>query len=220
VSEIEVLLQHGWGFGAACWEAWQAAAPPGVRLLAAERGYFGAPAAPAGQPRLVVAHSFGLHLLEPGWLEGAQLAVVLGGFRAFHPEGGAGRHSRRLVGRMRQRLVTEPQALLADFYTRCFAPEAGPPALTGPPDLCLLAADLERLDTSVLDLSALCALPCVLLLHGAEDQIVPVARAQDLHQLLPTSRLQVVTGAGHALPLTRAAACWAYIREVWEELSA
>lgn len=218
---IEILLQHGWGWDAGCWEAWRASAPPGVRLLVADRGYFGAPSSPVGQPQVLVAHSFGLHLLEPRWLEGAELVVVLGGFQAFHPEEeGAGRRSRRLVGRMCQRLVREPVALLAEFHARCFSPEAGQYVLPGGLAPQLLAADLERLDKGVLDRRPLSAVPRVLLLHGDQDQIVSMAQARQLHQCLPKSRLEIIPGAGHALPLTRAPECWAQIQEVWEGLSA
>lgn len=209
---LEVLLQHGWGWDAGCWDTWLPSAPAGVRLLTADRGYFGAPSTPVGQPRVLVAHSFGLHLLEPRWLAGAQLVVVLGGFQVFHPEGEAGRHSQRLVGRMRQRLARESVALLTDFHNQCFSPETGQYSLPGQVEQQVLAADLERLDAQALDLCALAAVPRVLLLHGDQDRIVPVERAQALHRQLPKSRLQLVPGAGHALPFTRAPACWAQIQ--------
>lgn len=219
MNGTKVLLQHGWGWDAGCWGAWLPSAPPGVMLLVADRGYFGAPSSPAGQPRVLVAHSFGLHLLDSRWLERARLVVVLGGFQAFHPEEeGAGRRSRRLVGRMRQCLAQESVVLLADFHIQCFLPEIGQYSLPGSVDQSLLIADLEQLDTGVLDLYALRAVPRVLLLHGDQDRIVPVERAQALHRQLPNSRLQLIAGAGHALPFTRAPACWAHVREAWEEM--
>ncbi|MBM3279109.1 MAG: alpha/beta fold hydrolase [Candidatus Handelsmanbacteria bacterium] len=211
MSRTEVLLQHGWGFGPCCWAGWRAALPPEGVLRVADRGYFGTPCSPEGQPQVIVAHSFGLYLLEPRWLEGAQLVVGLGSFGTFHPEGEAGRRSRRVVGRMRRRLEEEPESLLAGFWSQCFAPEGGGQDLPGPPEKPLLAADLARLDREALDLELLRGAPRVLLLHGEEDQVVPVEQAQALQRQLSNSRLEVLPGAGHALPLTRPAACWAAI---------
>lgn len=37
----------------------------------------------------------------------------------------------------------------------------------------------------------------VLILHGSEDRMVPVERAEQLHQGIPQSRLEVLPGAGH-----------------------
>ena len=174
---------------------------------------------PLAQPQIAVAHSFGLHLLAEQVLAGVRLLVVLGGFQAFHPEEErAGRRSRRLVVRQRQRLASEPEALLADFYAQCFSPEIGQRAVPLVIGHQTLAADLERLDAQTLDLSPLRALPQILLLHGTEDQIVPVERAQELHRQLPKSRLQLIGGASHALPLTRASRCWAHLWQAWEEL--
>lgn len=217
MCSTEVLLQHGWGWDAGIWAALEATAPQEVVTLAADQGYFGRPFSPGGEPRVLVAHSFGLHLLPPRWMAGAQVVVVVGGFGAFHAEGEPGRVSRRVVGRMRQRLDREPTALLEEFRARCLAPETGAPPLPASANLQLLAADLRRLDTQTLDLAPLAAVPRVLLLHGEGDQIVPVERAQDLERRLPNSRLELLAGAGHALPLTRPAACWAAIRAACTE---
>jgi pimeloyl-ACP methyl ester carboxylesterase len=39
-----------------------------------------------------------------------------------------------------------------------------------------------------------------LIQHGAEDPLVPVAAAHDLHRRIPGSRLEVIAGMGHDLP--------------------
>jgi len=39
-----------------------------------------------------------------------------------------------------------------------------------------------------------------LIIHGAQDPLVPVAAAYDLHQLIPGSRLEIIPGMGHDLP--------------------
>ena len=39
-----------------------------------------------------------------------------------------------------------------------------------------------------------------LIIHGAQDPLVPVAAAYDMHQLIAGSRLEVIPGMGHDLP--------------------
>lgn len=39
-----------------------------------------------------------------------------------------------------------------------------------------------------------------LILHGAEDPLVPVAAAHDLHRRIPGSRMEIFAGMGHDLP--------------------
>ena len=39
-----------------------------------------------------------------------------------------------------------------------------------------------------------------LILHGAEDPLVPVAAARDLHRRMPGSRMEIFAGMGHDLP--------------------
>jgi len=51
----------------------------------------------------------------------------------------------------------------------------------------------------------------VLLLHGDQDALMPVAAAYRLAQALPQARLQVLEGSGHALPVSRAADCAGHI---------
>jgi pimeloyl-ACP methyl ester carboxylesterase len=39
----------------------------------------------------------------------------------------------------------------------------------------------------------------VLIIHGAEDQIIPVSVAKDLHKRIPGSSLEILADAGHLL---------------------
>ena len=57
-----------------------------------------------------------------------------------------------------------------------------------------LAAMRDRPDSTP-DLPAL-DVP-VLILHGAEDQLIPVAEAEAMAKALPSAKLVVVPGAGH-----------------------
>jgi pimeloyl-ACP methyl ester carboxylesterase len=42
-----------------------------------------------------------------------------------------------------------------------------------------------------------------LVLHGEDDQLIPVEEAQAMHAAIPNSRLEVLPGAGHLLNLER-----------------
>ncbi len=207
MAGVDVVAQHGWGFGAWSWNHWRDLLPAGFVLHCPDRGYFGPAVAVAAQPRIVLAHSLGLHLLSPQLCAAAELIVVIGGFRSFHsPCARQARRSRRMVEQMLARLEREPAALLADFYARCGAlPDSRWP---GTIDVGSLRRDLQLLQESVLELAAIPVAAQVLILHGSRDRVVPVERAEELCELLPNSALAIVAEAGHALPLTHARACW------------
>jgi len=214
MAVVDVVAQHGWGFGAWCWDRWRDGLPAGFALHCPDQGYFGPAMAVEVRPRIVLAHSLGLHLLSPQLWAGAELIVVLSGFRSFHSAcDRQARRSRRTVEQMLARLAREPAALLADFYARCGAPPDSrwPESI----DADGLRRDLQLLQESVLELSAIPAAAQVLILHGSRDRVVPVERAEELRELLPNSALAIVAEAGHALPLTHVRACWKRVERAW-----
>ena len=214
MAGVDVVAQHGWGFGAWCWDRWRDVLPAGFALHCPDRGYFGPAVAVAARPRIVVVHSLGLHLLSPQLWAGAELIAVISGFRSFHAAcDRQARRSRRTVEQMLVRLEREPAALLADFYTRCGTPPDN--RWSGAIDADGLRRDLQLLQESVLELSAIPAAAQVLILHGSRDRVVPVERAENLRELLPNSALAIVAEAGHALPLTHARACWERVEWAW-----
>ena len=214
MAVVDVVAQHGWGFGAWCWDRWRDVLPANFALHCPDRRYFGPAVAVEVQPRIVVAHSLGLHLLSPQLWATAELIVVLSGFRSFHSAcARQARRSRRTVEQMLARLEREPAALLADFYARC----GTPPDSRWPESIDAdgLRRDLQLLQESVLELSAIPAAAQVLILHGSRDRVVPVERAEELREMLPNSALAIVAEAGHALPLTHARACWERVEWAW-----
>ena len=214
MAVVDVVAQHGWGFGAWCWDRWRDVLPANFALHCPDRGYFGPAVAVAARPRIVVVHSLGFHLLSPQLWVGAELIAVISGFRSFHSAcDRQARRSRRTVEQMLVRLEREPAALLADFYARCGAPSDN--RWSGAIDADGLRRDLQLLQESVLELAAIPAAAQVLILHGSRDRVVPVERAEDLRELLPNSALAIVAEAGHALPLTHARACWERVEWAW-----
>ncbi len=78
-----------------------------------------------------------------------------------------------------------------------------------------LRRDLQLLQESALELSAIPVAAQVLILHGSRDRVVPVERAEELGEMLPNSALAIVAEAGHALPLTHPYACWERVERAW-----
>ena len=225
MAVVDVVAQHGWGFGAWCWDRWRDVLPANFALHCPDRGYFGPAVEVEARPRIVLAHSLGLHLLPPQLCEAAELIVVISGFRSFHAASARqARRSRRTVEQMLMRLEREPAALLADFYARCGAPsdsdstELAEVRWPGAIDVGSLRRDLELLQESVLELATIPAAAQVLILHGSRDRVVPVERAEELGELLPNSELAIVAEAGHALPLTHVRACWERVERTWCEM--
>ena len=221
MAVVDVVAQHGWGFGAWCWDRWRDVLPANFALHCPDRGYFGPAVAVAVRPRIVLAHSLGLHLLSPQ-LWAAELIVVISGFRSFHSAcARQARRSRRTVEQMLARLEREPAALLADFYARCGTPpdsdstELAEVRWSGAIDADVLRRDLQLLQESVLELAAIPTAAQILILHGSRDRVVPVERAEELREMLPNSALAIVAEAGHALPLTHVRACWERVERAW-----
>ena len=157
MAGVDVVAQHGWGFGAWCWDRWRDALPAGFALRCPDRGYFGPAVAGAAWPRIVLAHSLGLHLLSPQLCAAAELIVVISGFHSFHSScARQARRSRRTVGQMRARLerVCLPPAQASRTHTPypvrrrrtgCLRRSCRCKASTGSPTLYRFAAAVTRI---------------------------------------------------------------------------
>jgi pimeloyl-ACP methyl ester carboxylesterase len=227
-------LQHGWGFDSTIWHPWLSVLEPQHEVLNLDRGYFGrkfsplvnasqnaAPArrtarTPTSKPiRIVVSHSFGLHLLTHETLRACNVLVIISGFARFISAGDT--LLRRSYKQMKSRLITDHKALLQDFYSSCFQAHEQHRLVSEPTaDLELLSTDLDRLGKSNLfEAEQLDAGPgdsspplaqSILILHGRNDTIVALAKAEELHERLPGSVLRVHNSANHALP---------FLEETW-----
>ena len=215
MAAVEVVAQHGWGFGAWCWDGWREVLPADFALHCLDRGYFGqVETAASGRPHIVITHSLGLHLVPPALIEGAKLIIALSGFRHFHSARlNHARRSRRMVEQMSLRLGQEPQALLTDFYIRCGAVDVD--GRQGLPDVGRLSEDLQLLQESVLNPGLWQTGVPVRIVHGGDDRIVALERGDELHELVSGSELTVLPEAGHALPITHIRECWQVIERDW-----
>lgn len=230
--QVEILLQHGWAFDSSCWKGWlphlQEKQEWNFSVQTPERGYFSKPnpAVPFSSDsdlKIVIAHSFGLHLVPQENLQKADLIVLASSFEHFH-RGTAleQKRSKRSIALMKERLEQEPLDLLNDFYSNCYHPLLTSQMLlrrdTEFMDLELLAEDLDSLDKSRFDLNTFHTTQKVLLLHGSEDKIVPIGHGIDISEKLPQSSLVIFEGAGHSLPLTHVAPVWISLRNTLKHL--
>ncbi len=210
---MHFLFQHGWGFSSECWQGWLPALKGPYTL--GNRGYWGAPCrldrqrVPPGF--VLVCHSLGLHFLPKELLSKADLLVIISGFAHFHGLVPAdGRISRKHLQRMLARMQTDPVSLIRDFYRDCSCSERSVDREGMDP--ALLREDLLLLDQSRLDRERCTGLPPSLLLHGRDDRIVRLERAEELAALLDRSQLTVIEGAGHGLPFTHPTLCLDIVR--------
>ena len=185
------LFLPGWGTSV---EVWAPFAATGDRLGSEIR---------AGDH--VVAWSLGaMRALDTATrLEPGSLSLV--GTTGRFTRSGDYRHGwpARALARMRERLATDPEAVLDDFFPLIFAPEesaAEPPREHNRAVLAEGLAFLERY--SMLDLAPQIKCP-VRLLHGGLDAVCPLAAAELLAEALPAAELEVWPEAGHAPFLTQ-----------------
>ncbi|MFN7229219.1 MAG: methyltransferase domain-containing protein [Synechococcaceae cyanobacterium] len=220
----QLIAMHGWAGDGRSWEAWRPAVENlGWSLAAAERGYGGlAPAMPRWQgngARVVLAHSFGPHLIAPDLLAEADLVVLLASFARFVPPGAAGRAVRTALAGMEAVLTdagatpaqeaeraATAQAMLQRFLERAAAPEAADCLPAGPAAAPITAGGRALLRTDLQRLASTTGLPAawptgarVLIVEAGADTIVgPEARAL-LRAALPVAEVLERPGAGHAL---------------------
>jgi pimeloyl-[acyl-carrier protein] methyl ester esterase len=214
---VQVLAMHGWGGDSRCWAPWgELAARRGWQLHTGERGYGALPPqqprwGASSQQRILVGHSLGPHLLEPGLWAEATAAVLLASFAGFVPEGRSGRPLRTALNGMAAQLEHgDGPAMLASFLERVAFPFPSSELPQGPLQQGIgaagsarLLADLERLAaTKDLPEGLQGALPRrlpVLIVEAEDDQIVSAASRAQLKALLPEATVISLPRAGHGL---------------------
>jgi pimeloyl-ACP methyl ester carboxylesterase len=111
----------------------------------------------------------------------------------------------KVLRRMIQQLKHDPEAVLNDFFTNVHSPfresrQAAAMRKKTSHELDELVAGLEYLlGVDVRKKVPEIRIP-VLLLHGAEDRIIPAGASEWLHAHLPASSLKIISHDGHALP--------------------
>lgn len=226
MTKAEAIAFHGWAFDSGCWEPWnQLLNEEQVELECAERGYFGSGRmvpvfSDESKPKVILTHSFGLHLCNKKHLGQANLLVIFNGFFEFHPVAAQyRRRSRMVVQQMIDRLQAQPRKVLEEFYKNTFLPQQPPPVSYGEASVEHLLEDLKRLNSSKADIAGVKKADKICILHGSEDRIVPHTRGRQLYELLgDRCRYFEIQDAGHGLPFTHTEECWQFIKTEIAEL--
>lgn len=223
---VDVFLQHGWGFNRALWASW--AEPTNSYMNwcfhKLDHGYLNSGIARGthhdtqmrsskGEGKrdlIIVAHSFGLQLVPLSLLAEAKAIFLLGAFLSF------GSGSNKIIQRMKRRLSQEPKRVLLEFYSRCFMPNAIPEYLLEELEEArlnnsLLTDDLEILDGSTFGVEILKKLNRIFVLHGSDDVIVSCDIAREQFACLSNTSFETIHGGVHALPVTHRDVIWSRI---------
>jgi pimeloyl-[acyl-carrier protein] methyl ester esterase len=124
----------------------------------------------------------------------------------------------KMLRRMIKQLKRDPETVLDEFFRNVHFPfresrQATAIRRNSPPDLDHLVAGLEYLlDSDIREKVPAIEIP-VLLLHGADDRIIPSTASEWLYANLPDSTLRLIENDGHALPAHHFAAVMKEIRE-------
>lgn len=205
--DTEIILQHGWAFDASSWTSWARVLRNNADVLIAERGYFGArksiPTFSDNATRkIIIAHSFGAHLLAPEALRQCDTLVLINGFKSLS-------QNSRAIRAMLKKFPVNPEQVILDFWSNCYSPEGDGLKFLPPPGMneTALEDDLSSMLESELDVSALTAIPQVVLLYGGADRIVPAASVAELTGSLPQAQLIDISRACHVVHLTQTDKC-------------
>lgn len=211
VANAEFYFVHGWGCDSRLWDGWATFTKADAPVYKFDRGYFNGPEkvfslAQSSLSKILITHSLGLHLIPVDAFKQIDLLVLISSFRYFHEEQAHEKVSKKSIRLMKQRLLTDPQGLLDDFYLNCGLNKQRARHLS---DLNseLLHDDLLFLDRNQINLAELLQVKQILLLHGACDRIVSLEHSKRLNKLLPNSKLLVNESAEHGLPATDAQWC-------------
>jgi pimeloyl-[acyl-carrier protein] methyl ester esterase len=209
---IEAIAYHGWGFDRQCWVRWKTQfANYQISLNVFDRGYFGSASCPSfinGQFKILLAHSYGLHLCPIEQLEQADLLVIFNSFVDFHPSNQRERRRSQLVlQQMIRDCQSHPEMVLNVFKKNCGCLDVGRSAKNLHHELLL--ADLKNLNICSMNLDVLKSIPQIIIFNGTGDRIVASVKGQKMfEQLQNNSSYFEVKDAGHALPFTHTQACW------------
>jgi len=197
--QVEIIAFHGWAHDVHCWDSLKLYFPDEIRLTTWDRGYFGLPNEIVGfqattSPKILIAHSFGLHFIPEELIQQADGIVFCSTFVSFGKE--------KILKRMHDSMKTNMGYVLSQFHANCAYPLQSdwrmPRNFSGK----LLLDDLEQLSTSIFDPEKIKTDLPLLMLSGDSDRIVD---KENIHNLAKLLAMNVVTvpKSGHGFIYTR-----------------
>jgi len=223
-DNFEILPVHGWAFDDGVWNRFKELAPDHIRFLEWDRGYFhqpkGSSITPDSANRIILTHSFGLHLIPENMLISIDMLIIIGGFIEFHPGTPQFRkRSKAVLQNMIEQMHKNPKKVLNDFYQNFYKPDEVSYKPGGRLNKKLLIEDLVTLHQGKCSVSALRNVPQICILHGTNDNIVPNIKGRELYNRLGDNASYFeIKDASHALPVTHAEMCWNFIQpEIYQE---
>lgn len=207
----EIVLQHGWGFDATSWSKWLPALSSKGRVILGERGYFGSrKLAPVfsenAQRKIVIAHSYGVHLVPKETMRQADTLIVIASFIDLQSNS-------RAIRSMLRKFDSAADLVLTDFWRNCYTPECVGFSVLAPGSMNerALGDDLIALSSSALDVAAIEQIPNVVLIQPESDRIVPEDARLHLRGALPHASVIRISGAGHAIHITQTERCLQFV---------
>lgn len=218
IRTADFYFYHGWAFPPGVWNSvinqikrsLPETAGINPDFYINNRGYYSDPSAIVrmrqGDLQIVVAHSLGLHFVPVSLLHKADVLISISGFLDFHAI--QAELSKKVIDRMIKQFDNNPGDVLNNFYSNVFHPAPVSPNFqfedVGNVRLPRLLEDLLFLNSSQLSDRIFPDSCRIYLFHGDQDKIVPAAHTQKWMQGMNQTSGRIVTGAGHALPVTHA----------------
>lgn len=233
----EILAYHGWGFGADCWQRYRSFFL-GDYWHSFDRGYLLKPhlhtppnstldktQSPAFSTdlwtqKIVVVHSYGLHLCPLDILAQTHVLILLNSFLEFHPSDPIlRRKSQRKLDRMIQVFQDQPHRVWQNFLAQTFYPDPIPPELSqeliqsgetllNSKQLLDDLTEFNALESRLPHLLSIIKLiPNIMIFTSLQDTIVanPIASAD---VATPTNTVvEIVAEGGHGFPFTHPQFC-------------
>lgn len=223
-NNCELLAYHGWGFGPEFWDPLKAVIPENCAFRTDNAGYFGKKkrvrfSLKPDKYRILIAHSFGLHRIPEKQIDGADLMVIINGFRSFIPEEDKElkKNSGIQLDRMIREFDEQPEQVLQLFRKKAFKPGVLPEVYKATPEIIhsgLLMDDLLAMKSSIIPPERFSKSRelRLIVIDSEQDRILDSGRGKYFCRIEGVPAVyHYIRGAGHAVAGSHASDCWSFL---------